>query len=147
MGATYPIITLWQPFATLAVIGRKQNETRPRPFPSARIGKIVAFHAALKVLSPREIGEELHELCLKEFGCAYNYSLPYGSVVGTVRIVDNVRTEERSPLITPDERVTGDWRPGRWAIGLADPQQFDVILPHRGKQGWGTWIDPRSSSR
>lgn len=139
----YRVITLWQPWASLAVEGVKRFETRPRPFPAKTLGTRVAFHAALRPVSARELGEELHAICLDTFGCAYNHSLPRGVVVGTVGVVDNVSTDVRAPLVSAEDIACGDWRPGRWSIGLADPIAFSRPVPAIGKQGWGSvWIDP-----
>lgn len=38
-----------------------------------------------------------------------------------------------------DQLPFGDWRPGRWAIELADPEPFDEPIPAKGKQGVWRW--------
>lgn len=66
--------------------------------------------------------------------------MPLGSIVGTCRITDCVRTDMiESPIrVTPydisrQERAFGDYSPGRYAWALADAQSLDVPQPIRGR--------------
>lgn len=133
---TIPVITLWQPWASLVFAGRKNYETRGYRAPLKHCGPRVAIHAAAALPASRHITPELAELCYDEFGCAWNYSLPRGCILGTVRIGENVPTGERRPFVTEDELAAGDWSPGRWAWWLWDIAALPAPIPAKGKQGW-----------
>lgn len=135
-----PVISLWQPFASLIFELRggvpiKQHETRGREPPLKYIGGFIGVHATAKFPPLRLIGEELHELCMDTFGCSYNYSLPQGAILGVARLSGGLSTAERRPADDAD-RIAGDWSEGRFAWPLSDVQKFAIPIPAKGKQGW-----------
>lgn len=132
-----PVISLWQPYASLIFRLRKKNETRPKgtPLPSGYVGVPVGIAATASFPPLKLISEELHELCMDEFGCGYNYTLPLGHILGTVVFDARVPTTEHLPA-DDDDRITGDWRPGRFAWPIRSVTPFSVLVPAKGKQGW-----------
>jgi hypothetical protein len=129
-----PVITLWQPWASLIFTGDKKHETRAFPFPAKYAGRRIAIHAA-KAL-PSVISMGLHLLCELEFGSnsAWREELPRGAILGTVRLVHAVSTDTANP--DRIDCICGDWSPGRYAWLLADPYRLPDPLDARGKQGW-----------
>ena len=132
-----PIVTLWQPWASLVAIGIKLFETRSWPVPETMIGQRVGVHAAAR--APR-IGE-----CPPDVSWSWVQSLPRGVVVAFVRIVGCWRVtaidgdtavcvsrsgeQRRLPV-----DLLGDWRPGRWIWELADIEPADPPIPATGRQ-------------
>lgn len=132
-----PVISLWQPYASLIFCSRKKNETRPAgtPLPMKYVGVPVGIAATASFPSLKLISEELHELCIDEFGCSYNHTLPLGHILGTVVFDARVPTTECLPADN-DDRIAGDWRPGRYAWPIRSVTPFAMPIPAKGKQGW-----------
>jgi hypothetical protein len=130
-------LSLWQPWATLVIIGAKQWETRPR---NMLYRGPLAIHAA-KFMHP-----EFEPMCaswpFKEIFDARGFSyatLPRGVILGTTRVVDCRPTIDVAHEIELIERAFGDYRPGRFAIELADTVAFTYPIPARGMQGLWDW--------
>jgi hypothetical protein len=114
-------LTLWQPWASLIVDGRKPIETRPRPW--HHVGP-VAIHAGLHVD---------HEACIR-FG--YNPdTIPTGAVLGTAFKSGLLQFPDR--FVAPDPY--GDYAPGRWGYFFERIQKFKEPVPARGHQGFWDW--------
>lgn len=135
-------ISLWQPWATLCVIGAKRIETRHWSTPYRGL---LAIHAA-----KRWTAEEKAFAASPVFADALNgrgfnpASLPLGAVVGTVNLVDVVRTEKVRDSISAEERAFGNFSDGRYAWLLETPALFDVPFPMKGAQGFFEWEPPES---
>jgi len=133
--AMFPVISLWQPYASLVFERIKRHETRKRPPPLKYVGGYIALQATASFPPLKKISEELHELCLDTFGCNYNHSLPFGCILGTVILSGGIPTTECQPA-NNDDRIAGDWSPGRFAWPLSEPTKFSTPIPAKGKQGW-----------
>lgn len=129
-------LSLWQPWASLVIIGAKRFETR---FWATNYRGPLAVHAAKKwdltlarlcVSSP--FAEALARLVRP--GAAARDFLPFGAVIGTVELVDVVRIDTTT---TPAgwEREFGDYTPGRYRWELSNPRAFAKPVPYRGAQG------------
>lgn len=120
--------TVYQPYAYAIVAGLKQYETRPR---RTNVRGRVAVHAgkAKDVLIPRPVGLIIPKSTV----------LHYGAVLGTVEIVDCIPVEALIDKISEQERLLGDYTPGRFAWVLKNPVMFDKPIPARGFQGWWHW--------
>lgn len=116
-------ITLWQPWASLIVDGRKKIETRPMPW---YYEGLVAIHAGLHI--------DL-EAC-RRFG--YNW-VPTGAVLGTAMKTGLFHFEHKleGRLYDPDEY--GDFTPGRYGYPLRLVQRFSIPIPAKGHQGFWDW--------
>lgn len=144
--AVIPVITLWQPWASLVFINReyrKHHETRSFAAPRKYVDKRIAIHAAAKMASAKHISPELAELCYDAFGCGWNYSLPLGCILGTVRLNAPYPAADLRDLMSRDELIVGDWSDGRWAWLLTHHDPLPEPLPAKGKQGW--WSIPASA--
>lgn len=120
--------TVYQPYAYAIIAGLKQYETRPR---RTNVRGRAAVHAgkAKDVLIPRPV-----ELIIPK-----STVLHYGAVLGTVEIVDCIPVETLIDKISEQERLLGDYNPGRFAWVLQNPVMFDKPIPARGSQGWWNW--------
>ena len=137
-----PVISLWQPWASLVFAKLpgesehvKRHETRDYPPPLKYVGGYIGIHSTAKFPASKEISEELHELCLDVFGCNYNHSLPFGSILGVVRISSALATATAQPA-TENDRIAGNWNAGRFAWPLSDITSFAAPLPAKGAQKW-----------
>lgn len=133
------VLTLYQPFATLVIIGAKKIETRG--WETSHRG-ILGIHAAAK--TPKWC----QELILQEpfFSDLPEGSLPTGCILGTAQITyvgsaASLLTEYRGqyPTLARIEECYGDFSPGRsgWLFGKAIP--FDTPIPAKGRQRIWNW--------
>jgi hypothetical protein len=65
--------------------------------------------------------------------------MPYGAILGQIRVGRIIRTEEWLKEFKPekdspwhDEWCFGDYHPGRWAWSILDPVKFDAPIPYKG---------------
>src|SRR4051794_30699365 len=116
-GCRMKCISLYQPWATLIILGKKRFETRS--WSTAYRGPL-AIHAAKKK------SEELVYLCgqppfkdvLKGLGYEAFSQLPRGVLLGTVTLEDVIPTTKLAP-IDGLEAAFGDFRAGRYGWRLA----------------------------
>ena len=137
-------ISLWQPWATLMVVGAKCNETR-----SWRTN----YRGPLGIHAAKYFPRENQELCYEEpFQSALDkagfftpFVLPLGALIGQVEIVDcvptlwcNMEMLDRAPwlIVTETELSFGDYSPGRFAWVTSLPVQFALPIPYKGHQGF-----------
>jgi hypothetical protein len=132
-----PIISLWQPWASLIFVTPqvKCHETRSRPAPLKYLGGYIGIHATTTFPPLRHISAELHELCMDVFGCGYNHTLPRGVILGTAYLSHCFQTDRGVPA-SHDDKIAGDWSPGRFAWLLDDVAKLPQPIPAKGKQGW-----------
>lgn len=126
-------LSLWQPWGSLVMDGRKQIETRHWPAPRWLVGKELAIHAT-----------KLVDRCM----CAsWGYSaatIPRGAVLGVVRLD---RCERFTPefakeiMLYPEGRY-GDFTPGRFGWFLTVLQKFDKPFPQAGSRNLFNWEMP-----
>lgn len=143
------VISLWQPWATLVVIGAKTFETRH--WSTSYRGEL-GIHAA-KACGPRirEIAEEEpFRSALEQAGYRGFRDLPLGALLGTTRLVSvfkthnggevmhDVKKGERALALIPKgpERAFGDFTPGRYVWQLKDAIRYPEPLECRGHQGF-----------
>lgn len=131
-----PAITMWQPWASLVFEGAKPDETRGFRYPAKYEGCEIAIHSAAAFPALKHITKELHNLCMDVFGCGYNFSLPRGVILGTVRLSGCRPTDLVAGFRTRDELASGDYSTGRFAWLLSDIKILALPVPAKGKQGW-----------
>lgn len=124
-------ISLWQPWASLWVSGRKIHETRH--WPTNHRGWL-AVHAAKKFVR-RDLPEELVDILNDEFGGHWGMELPTGALIGAVRISECVRTEDVMSDIDDDDFDCGDWTDGRFGWRADSTLVLPSPIPYRGLQG------------
>lgn len=126
-------VTLWQPWASLIVVGAKRIETRNW---ATRYRGEIAIHAAQKW------NRELMAIAA-ECRCWTGDPglLPLGAVVATARLTDCLPTEspELAHILTEQEVRLGDYSAGRFAWVLEDVQPLPVPVFCSGAQGLWNW--------
>ena len=153
-------ITIYQPWASLVILGLKQYESRSWQTPYR--GPL-AIHAAARKVD--ENGWRLwsriycdagpgSRMTMKAAGggIAEATFLPLGEVLGIVEveetffisngILDNPNTLSLAEVDLL-EQITGDWSAGRWAWRLRVLERFAEPIPARGRQRLWLWEDPR----
>jgi hypothetical protein len=159
-------ITLWQPWATLCVIGKKPFETRGRPPIIGAIGTRIAVHAAAQIVNDSHITPRARQTMNRIFGGTDWFdTLPRSAVVGTVLLrgayhiaeydaaTDTARTDRAVgdvPWDGPDHQVTTDnlgwYSAGRWAWLIEQAETFDPPYSQRGYQGFWWWDRPSAKA-
>lgn len=147
------VISLWQPWASLVVIGAKTWETRS--WDTSYRGPL-AIHAA-KRWTPAQralIAQEPFKSALMEAGI---YELPLGKILGRIELrsvwpvvrngVVSFKTYKGwTQEIQEPELSFGNFSQGRYAWCLRNPERLATPIPAMGRQGfwafemypWGT---------
>lgn len=136
----YHVLTLWEPWASLVVLGFKVHETR-RWKTSYRGPLIIHAGAAW-----RRFQKEAHARLGAELKRLYGVDLPEpacGLIVGECRLADCEPTVDTERTLFPEsaaaagefDREAGDWSPGRYALRLADPARLLTPIPWVGSLG------------
>lgn len=136
-------ISLWQPYASLLALGRKQFETRSWRTPYR--GRI-AIHASKSVDSIQNICTVLRGKPASDLAMLYReifatldsaeqnlWKLPRGAIIATAELVECVPTTGLK--IDWKERCVGDFAPGRWAWKMVDVRPLAKPIEYRGAQG------------
>lgn len=145
-------ISLWQPWASLVVIGAKTWETRS--WNTSYRGPL-AIHAA-KRWTPAQralIAQEPFKSALMAAGI---YELPLGKVLGKVELVNTAlctslkghvifSTGGDGIIIQGPELSFGDFAPGRYAWQLENPERLDTPIPEIGRQRFWTFVYPQGT--
>lgn len=134
-----PAISLWQPWASLWILGVKIHETRDWPFPEKYEGVRIGVQAAKKRIPNGDLGEELHVLCLGTFGVNYFAHMPFGCMLGTIELV---KAKKGFVPKNEDDRICGFFGPERWAWQAREPIAFPRPIPTMGRQGFFKWERP-----
>lgn len=122
-------ISLWQPWASLWVVGRKANETRH--WPTDYRGPLLV-HAAKKLCI--DVAPELAEILEDAFGGHWARDLPRGAIVGVVELASCRPTENCH--VDAKERACGNYAPGRFAWGVQKAYRFCEPIAYRGALGF-----------
>lgn len=162
-------ISLHQPWATLFCLGEKLNETRSWPFPAQYKGRTILIHAAKKWDSELTgicrqpafrdaflrhldiMGEGANpqpEIDYKRISIEGNIMgrdtairLPFGCIIGSVRLLESIDAPQALYPGTPPARVVqenelGDFSVGRYAWIGVEHKLLDRFIPVRGAQGF-----------
>ena len=149
-------LTVWQPWASLIILGFKPYEFRRWPAPKSFAGRRIAIHAARRTWDAEELRaiagnpertcfggntERAREFAISILGGAL--TLPLGAILGTVTLGEPRRAIDLAcATCDPD-----DIDPDVWAWPVFAPQQFSQPVPARGRQGfWRLPIDERSGT-
>jgi len=160
--AAMKAFTLWQPWASLAVLGLKGSEFRGYPLPAWMRGRHCAIHAAARdwrreaeeLLADLETGSRGFGLTLDvpraiaflRSAMAGEVEIPRAAVIGSVIFADSVHAslmpfmDGASPELRRDvaERGNYGWR-------IKDPQPFTPCVPASGQRGFWNWRRPSTA--
>lgn len=136
---------LWQPWATLVVEGLKKFETRSQYSKHRGLTGILATKNSPPWAEELFYSPTFHSV-LKQLGYEKFDDLPKGGVIGTVQVEKWLKIIENNrkpihPMVETNitgnsrEREFGDWKAGRYAIELSNPEKFDLKFAVNGQQG------------
>lgn len=124
-------ISLWQPWASLWVSGRKIHETRHW---STNHRGWLLVHAAKRF--EKTVGEHLEDILIDEFGGHWSIDLPTGALIGAIKLDDCIPSERIYPngsLL--DDYWCGDFSKGRFGWFATECKVFASPIPYKGMQG------------
>lgn len=123
-------LTLYDPWATLVVLGEKQFETRSW---STSYRGLLAIHTSKNM---KESGIAYSSLTFREaLGDAMFHP---GCIIGTVEVVGCWPTWPYPSPVSRKEVTFGDWRIGRFAWKLANPRRLAAPISCTGHLGLWT---------
>jgi hypothetical protein len=156
-------LTIWQPWASLIIVGAKPYEFRPKSFlayvsPPA-IGERIVIHARARPVKPAEVEDLLkrlgteadktglvpdiaRQLLLRCREAAKYQALPLGCGLGTAVIGRPMNAGKIfRGAVADSDRAAVDESAYNWACPLDDIRAFDAPVPMRGAQGFWNWPD------
>jgi len=153
-------LTIWQPWASLIIVGAKPYEFRPKSFlayvsPPA-IGERIVIHAGARRVKPAEVEDLLHrlgtdadktglvpdtarKLLLRCRAAAKYQALPLGCGLGTAVMGRPMNAGKIFRGVADSDRAAADERAYNWAWPLNDIKAFDAPVPMSGAQGFWKW--------
>lgn len=142
---TLPVLTLWEPWASLIVAGFKRHETRHW---STKVRGPVAIHAAKKLVS--DVDPRLAALCDFALGEGWRRNRPLGCVVAVANLkgcfASDHLAEGRPPLlpaIQDSDFLAGDFSDGRFGFALDNVRPLICPLPLKSRQSpFWAWRAP-----
>lgn len=152
--------TIWQPWASLIMVGAKPNEFRPKPFTQYHgltpgVGERIVIHAGARPVKPAEVEdlikridaggehtglilEPARELLLRARAAHRYRLLPLGAALGTA-VLGKPQLACDLFKMKVEDSDRGDFN---WAWPLSDIKPFDAPIPMRGFQGF--WLYPEA---
>jgi hypothetical protein len=140
---TLPVLTLWEPWASLFVAGVKRHETRHW---ATKVRGPVAIHAAKRL----DLAGAPTALCDWALGEGWQKTRPLGCVVAVANLkgcfaADHL-AEGRPPLLLPVQEcdyLAGNYDDGRFGFCLDNVRPLICPLPLKSRQTpFWTWRPP-----
>jgi hypothetical protein len=141
-------LTIWQPWATLIMIGAKPHEFRGYPAPRFVRGQRIVIHAGARPVKPEAQGsvsvedrtcldlDKARELLLR-VRASYKYRLlPTSMALGTAICGAPIQSCDLFKMNVADS----DRGAFNWAWPLTDIRHFEPPIPMKGAQGF--WDAP-----
>jgi hypothetical protein len=154
-------ITIWQPWASLIMVGAKPYEFRPKSYlryPGApTVGERIVIHAGARPVKPAEVEDLLKRLddadkstgldpalarpVLERCRRAAKYqALLLGCGLGTAVLGRPLNAGRIfRGHVADSDRAAIDENAYNWAWPLSDIKPFDAPVPMRGAQGFWSW--------
>ncbi|MCC6172095.1 MAG: hypothetical protein IT481_08705 [Gammaproteobacteria bacterium] len=155
-------LTVWQPWASLIMVGAKPYEFRSRSYLAYRplrpeVGERVVIHAGARRIKPAEvedllarlestedatglIADRARELLLRLRQARKYQGLPLAAGLGTVALGKPRNAGEifrgRDERGLPQDSDRGDFN-SAWPVRSIEP--FDAPIPAKGAQGFWRW--------
>lgn len=120
-------ISVYQPHATLLMIGAKPYETRAW---KTSFRGYLAIHAAASRADLPLCTQTPYRQALMAAGIT---AIPLGAMLGVVELLDCI------PAETVTDQTFGDFTPGRWAWHVRVVEVFARPQRQRGQQGFWDW--------
>lgn len=142
-----PVLTLWEPWLTLMILGFKPTETRHW---HTKVRGPVALHAAQKKV--RDVDPELAALCDFAIGPKWRDkdAMPLGCVRGVGQLTGcfsaHHLVEGRPPLLAPVsdcDHISGNYERGRFGFRFETVRPLADPLPLKSRQTpFWSWVPP-----
>lgn len=136
-------LTVKQPYAELLAVGAKKYETRSKP---AKYRGPIAIHAGKDTLSYAVLMTETtvvsdsgawhkrRDAIRAALDAANLWDIAFGAIIAYADIVNCYPVEDVKDL-TENERMFGDWTPGRYAWEIAHVVRLPTPIPCKGQLG------------
>lgn len=126
----------------------KHNETRgwqtdyrgPLAIHAAKITNYLRYYLHTRWQSGG-IGATIVD-ALKSKGLERIEQFPLGAIVGVTNVIDCVITAQLDDLLSPAERILGNYDDGRYAWITEGMLPLSMPIPERGHQGFWNWQPP-----
>jgi activating signal cointegrator 1 len=145
-------ITIWQPYASLLILGLKQYETRS--WETNYRGPLI-IHAAKRWDDTREMDCDrvttlmhIHDIDPQTFTDEQkkHFFSPLANTLGkAIGVVDLIDCQPMTDGGSGFENAVGDFGPGRFGWKSANPRIFDPPVSAAGKQG--LWVPDAELTR
>lgn len=139
-------VTVWQPWASLLVLGAKEIETRGYP---VKYRGLLAIHAAKRWQGDQEYCFDIssYRLALGDAGIKSVDDLHLGHILGVVSLDGMFKTESLVERLRQkegggQELGFGDYRPGRWGWYMRNQKRLKKPIYAKGSQGLWWWDVP-----
>jgi hypothetical protein len=150
-----PALTIWQPWASLIIIGAKPWEFRGWHAPKAHIGKRIGIHAGARPVKKAEVRALLAklaspnawetclvpELAVPLLERAYRDPaiLPLSSMLGTATLGTPISGTTAAERFGGPVNDSARNEHANWGWPLTEIQPFEPFVPARGAQGLWPW--------
>ncbi len=148
-------LTIWQPWASMIVLGLKPYEFRGWPAPVAVQGQRIAIHAGARRMLRTEVDDILAGLREEKAGhglpttlkvdetiafleqviAEHTMGLPLSAIIGTAVLGVPRRAKDLPELCADSDRVDHT----KWAWPMLDVQRALPPRPATGAQGFWNW--------
>lgn len=165
-GVALKAITIWQPWASLIMIGAKPYEFRPKSYlryiGAPKVEERVVIHSAVRAVKKPEIEDLLERLgtnadmtglepnlarpLLERVLAAHKCQmLPLGCGLGTA-VLGKPRNASTmfGGHVADSDRAGADETAFNWAWPMLQIESFDAPIPMRGAQGFWHWPEGAS---
>lgn len=149
-------LTIWQPWASLIMVGYKPYEFRGWPAPAYVRGQRIVIHAGARMLKKDEVAGIISQLDSGEFCGGMKIDaitfledvlmdrrkLPRAAGLGTVLLGEPKQSFELWPDQFAGMSDSDRCEVSNWAWPVSDIERFEPIVPINGHQGFWNWPYP-----
>lgn len=154
-------LTIWQPWASLIIVGAKPYEFRKHRAPRTIIGQRIVIHAGKLSVDREEVQDMLdmfelfpddaRELCLHRhlaipvLEAFLRGELPMGAGIGTAIVGEpRLGTDIAADFGVPRANDSDRDDQANWGWPMLHPDAWETPVPMRGMQGIWPWPDAAS---
>ena len=146
-------LTIWQPWATLIIVGAKPWEWRRWPAPRWLVGQRIVIHAGARKVKPEEVLELRHDLAAGDTSLISEIAeslltftpitgYPLASALGTAVVGNAIGAAEWARRHGAPGYDSARIDHHMWGWPLTDIEQWRPFIPARGAQGLWDWREP-----
>jgi hypothetical protein len=161
---TYPVITVWQPWASLIIAGAKPLEYRTRKAPTKYIGHRIAMHTGVRPLDLEDVRDLIDRLHTENFAytgllpeiaipvlqamLAEPKLVPRSCILGFATLGTPVKNEELEaiaglPILSDLTREEDTL----WGWPMNDITPIEPVVPAKGSRGWWSIKLPKDADQ